>query len=289
MEQRLFLNGLNWIRALRLTACDLPLRRVGILPLLAFGSVLGLTSCIPYSILQRQEFQDKEKVAITCEWINKGFHFKRLVFCESSQQYMVLYHKEPWLTYEKAHFQRYLSYLLKNYFKESNLNLSRFHFSKVSVWIHAESLAPENVSYYVQIADLLVHLPLYPKQWKIDRQNTYYFVEKEPHFPYATHRKLAVVDIELNTESDFPKFHSLMRSEFPKARVVSTTFPLVRIKVPVFQEVSYSSKIFYHPEGSKLIKDIRPVSAPGIKIGDLKRMSQFDLYLTSEEKNIKAK
>ena len=80
MEQRLFLNGLNWIRALRLTACDLPLRRVGILPLLAFGSVLGLTSCIPYSILQRQEFQDKEKVAITCEWINKGFHFKRLVF-----------------------------------------------------------------------------------------------------------------------------------------------------------------------------------------------------------------
>ena len=251
--------------------------------LLVIPFMLGLISCIPHSMLHKPEFQDEERVSITCEWINKGFQFKRLVFCESTDQYMVLYHQEPWLTYDKNHFQRYLSYLLKIYLKQHNLDLSKFQFSKISVWIHAHSLSPENVSFYVQMKDLLVHLPLYPKSWDIGPHNTFYFVENAAHFPYSSHKKLELVDVELKESSLLQDFNAFIRDEFPQTKVISAEYPIVRLKVPTFLEILYSSKMFFHPTGKKIIKDIKPVPAPGVKIGDLKRMAQFSLFLAMDE------
>ena len=246
--------------------------------------IMNLSSCVPYSIIQRQVFEDQEKkVAISCEWINKGLQFKRLVFCESEHQYMVLFHHEPWLTYEKQHFQRYLSYLLKEFFKRNQLDLSKFQFSKINVWIHSQTFAPEKVTFFIQIKDLLIHLPLYPKKWHIGRQNTFYFLGGSVRFPYSSYQKLSLVDVELREDTKLANFSDFIRKEFPKTSIIKATLPLIRVKVPVFLEVSYSSRMFHHPLGKEIIKDIRPVPGPGVKLGDLKRVSRFDLYLSSKE------
>ncbi|MFK7826153.1 MAG: hypothetical protein AB8G05_18515 [Oligoflexales bacterium] len=246
----------------------------------------NLSSCIPYSILQRQEFQDKDKVAISCEWINKGIHFDRLVFCESELQYMVLFHQEPWLSYEKEHFQRYLSYLLKAFFKKNQLDLNKFQFSKIHIWIHAQTFSPENVTFFVQISDLLVHLPLLPKNWKIGIQNSFYLLGGSGGFPYAASKKLSLLDVELKGNSQIERFTEFIHKEFPNTTILKTTFPIIRLQVPVFLEASIGSKMYHHPGGKKLIKDIRPVSGPGVKFGDLKRVSHFSLYLSNKEKNL---
>lgn len=243
-----------------------------------------IPACVPYSVLQQQVSQKEEIVSIKCEWVNKGYQLKRLVFCDSKLQYMLLHHKEPWITYDKQHFQRYISYLLKRFFNENDIDISRFQFAKVFVWLHVESLHPENVSFYMQIENLLFHLPLLPSKWAVNQLNTYYFPRETQRFPHPGFKHLAVLEIELKPGSSQRDFFNFIRTDFPEVSLGKSRFPLSLIKVPVFQEVIYGSKIFEHPGAKKYINDIRPIPGPGVKLGNSRRVFHFDLFMTRAEK-----